>query len=369
MVAGNWKKAAFAAGVWALGLAVAAAPADGPGGPKLDARARNAVLEALATQIKANYVFPDTAEQIVATVKEKAERGGYGQMASSEEFAAGLSEDLRRFAGDKHFRVEFDPEFKPRDDGALKPSAEQVAEERRDVAFMSWGIRRVERLAGNVGYLDIRGFPSAYLVGAAYQSVLSFLSGTDALIIDLRQNRGGDPASVSALLSHFFEAGDERHLNDIYTRTDNTTREFWTNSAVSLRYARPVYVLTSSQTFSGGEECAYDFQTQKRGILVGETTGGAANPVGPFALPHGFVVAIPIGRPINPVTKTNWERVGVKPDVPVEAGKALETAWRVALNGLLKEAADPRQQQNLQGALARLDKGELEFPAYRPAKR
>ncbi|MFC4160672.1 S41 family peptidase [Chitinimonas lacunae] len=368
MIAAKLKQTAVVAGIWlAMAASAWAAPPESEAKPQLDAQSQNAVLEALARQIEANYIFPDTASQTIAALKDKAQRGAYREMRSSEQFAAALTEDLRRLAGDKHFRLEFAPSFTP--EGNTVPSTEQVAEERKDVAQMAWGIRRVERLAGNVGYLDLRGFPPSYLVGPAYQSVLSLLSGTDALILDLRQNRGGDPASVAQLLSYFFAPGDERHLNDIYTRTSNTTRAFWTNPAVSLHYARPVYVLTSSQTFSGGEECAYDFQTQQRGTLVGETTGGAANPVGPFVLPHGFVVAIPIGRPINPITKTNWERVGVKPDVPVEAAKALETAWRAALSGLLKEASDPDRRQSLQGVLARLDKGELELPAYRPTKR
>ncbi|QNM96595.1 S41 family peptidase [Chitinimonas koreensis] len=372
MFAGSIQKNAVAGALCALGLWLAAAPAaaEGPAaGQKLDAAARGAVLDALATQIAANYVFPEQTGKTIAAVKAKAARGGYDQATTSEAFAAILTEDLRQLARDKHFGVEFDPEFRSEGGPAAAPSAAQLAEERKDAAGRAWGIARVERLAGNVGYLDLRGFPSAYLVGTAYQSALSLLAGTDALILDLRRNGGGDPAGVSLLLSHFFAEGDERHLNDIYNRPTNTTRAYWTHGVAGPRYTRPVYVLTSAQTFSGGEECAYDLQTQKRAILVGETTGGGANPVDAFGLPHGFVAIVPTGRAINPVTGTNWEHVGVKPDVAVPADKALETAWRAALDKLLKESTDPEIKEGLQRTLARLDKGEAELPAYRPARR
>lgn len=356
-------KQAMATCVVALGLAVSAWSAP------LDSAARSAVIGALATQIKANYVFPDVAEHTAAALREKAAQGGYDKAASADDMAVALTEDLQRLANDKHFRVEYDPDFKPEPETAGAPSAEQIAEERADAAHLGWGLRRVDLLAGNVGYLDVRGFAPAYLVGPAYQSALQMLSGTEALIVDLRQNHGGDPASVALLLSYLFAEGDERHLNDIYIRTANTTREFWTSPAVALRYTRPVYVLTSGETFSGGEECAYDLQTQRRATLIGETTGGGANPVAPFALPGGLVAGIPTGRPINPITHANWEHVGVKPDVPVAADKALQTAWQAALQVQLKDTADPGRKQGLQALLARLDKGEAEMPVYRPRRR
>lgn len=372
MFAGSTKKNIFATCLCALGLCAVPAPAaaEGPAaGPRLDSAARSAVLDALATQIAANYVFPDQAGKTIAAVKAKAARGGYDQAATGEAFAASLTEDLRRLGNDKHFGVEFDPEFRSEGGPAAAPSAAQLAQERQEAASRAWGIARVERLSGNVGYLDVRGFPSAYLVGTAYQSALSLLAGTDALILDLRRNGGGDPAGVSLLLSHFFAEGDERHLNDIYNRPTNSTRAYWTHGVAGPRYTKPIYVLTSEHTFSGGEECAYDLQTQKRATLIGETTGGGANPVDAFALPHGLVAIVPTGRAINPVTGTNWEHVGVKPDVAVPADKALETAWRAALAKLLKESTDPEIKEGLQRTLARLDKGEAELPAYRPARR
>src|SRR6185437_14342657 len=125
------------------------------------------------------------------------------------------------------------------------------------------------------------------------------------------------------LLSYFFAENDGRHLNDIYWHKDGTTDQFWTVPVAGSRFLGPVYVLTSARTFSGGEECAYDFQTQKRATLVGETTGGGANPGGMVPLGGGLAAFVPTGKAINPVTKTNWEHVGVKPDIAVPAADAL----------------------------------------------
>jgi C-terminal processing protease CtpA/Prc len=105
--------------------------------------------------------------------------------------------------------------------------------------------------------------------------------------------------------------------------------------------------LTSAFTFSGGEECAYNFQTQKRGTIIGETTGGGAHPGGMVPVADHYMIFIPTGRAINPVTKTNWEGVGVKPDVSVDADKALDTAQELATKKLLA-SSDAAVRQRVQ---------------------
>ncbi len=140
-------------------------------------------------------------------------------------------------------------------------------------------IEKIERLPGNIGYIELRGFGGPEFVGAAYTAAMSLMAGTDALILDLRRNGGGSPASVAYLMSHFFPLGDERHLIDMYDRPTGATRQFWTVKTIAQRYDKPVYVLTSARTFSGGEDFSYGIQAQKRGTVVGETTGGGSNPV------------------------------------------------------------------------------------------
>ena len=351
-----------------LGLSVAGAlhAQDKPPNPAIDNAERKAVIESLARQLQANYVFPDVAKQLATALASKQAKGDYASANTADSFAKALTHDLREIGKDGHFVVGFAPDFHPPAANAAVPSKAELAQQRQEVAGSGFGIQRVERLPGNVGYLEIRQFGPTEMVDAAYASAMTILSGTDALIIDLRRNGGGEPNSVAYLLSHFFAEGDERHLNDIYTRNDNTTRQYWTDPSVGVRYAKPVYVLTSARTFSGGEECAYDFQTQKRATLVGETTGGGANPGDPVALGHGFAAFIPNGRAINPVTHTNWEHVGVKPDIAVAAAKAQQTAYVAILHALLANANDADQREELKHDLANAEKGESDPPNYLP---
>lgn len=336
---------------------------DGPPTATIDAAGRRAVITALTGKLQANYVFPEVATSVSAALRAKDAAAGYASATDAEAFANTLSKDLRELGKDGHFRVSYAPGAEPRPSTAT-PGAEELAAMRSEMARHAYGIQRVERLDGNIGYLEIRGFGPTDLVGEAYSAAIGLLSGTEALILDLRRNGGGEPESVAYLLSHFFAPGDERHLNDIYTRPGDSTRQYWTLPVPGTRYLRPVYVLTSPRTFSGGEECAYDFQTQKRGLVVGEITGGGANPGDDVALGHGFIAFIPTGRAINPVTKTNWEHVGVKPDIAVPAADALKTAHAAAVKTQIAASKQSDEVDFLRDLLAKIESGVVETPVY-----
>ena len=347
----------------ALGIALTSAAMADPVPPKLSAAERSEVLQTLESKLGANYVFPDVAARINAALPTKA--GAYAGAATAADFGDMLSKDLRALGDDKHFRVFFDPGFRPRETPDAAPSAEDMARQRVEAAELAYGVEKVMRLPGNVAYVELRGFGPTELVASAYASTLALVQGSDALILDLRRNGGGSPTSVALWMSYFFAQGDERHLNDIYTRSTSETQQFWTTTAVGERYAKPVYVLVSPRTFSGGEECAYDFQTQKRATLVGETTGGGANAGDRFALGHGLVVNIPTARAINPVTHTNWEHVGVKPDVEVPAAQAQQAAYVAILREQVARITDPDDNAHLRKLLALAEKGESEAPVYK----
>ncbi|HEY0065358.1 MAG TPA: S41 family peptidase [Telluria sp.] len=355
-------KTKFVAGVvFGIVLSVSAfAAADAP----LNASARAAILQTLTKEMNANYIEPAVAKRVGIAIAKKNAAGGYASATSAQAFSAALAKDLRELSGDLHFNAKFDERLRERSGVADAASNTEAADRRIQAIRSGYGIEKIERLPGNVGYIELRNFGPTDLVGPAYTAAISLVAGADALILDLRRNDGGSPASVAYLMSHFFPLGDKRHLNDIYDRPSNTTREFWTVETVTERYRKPVYVLTSARTGSGGEECAYDFQTQKRATLVGETTAGAANPVSLFSVGHGIMVWIPDGRAINPVTKTSWERVGVKPDIAVPAAQALQTAHAAVLRKLVESAKDDDERTKLQGLLAMVEKGEAEKPVY-----
>jgi len=319
--------------------------------------------------MKANYVFPDVADKVATALADNAAHGAYDRDDKTDSFAAALTRDLSEAGHDRHLRVNYDPSFRPPPGDGHTPDKQDLQRDEDFVRRMGFGIARVERLPGNVGYLDIRNFLSADLVKGAYASALGLLAGTDALILDLRGNGGGDPEAVATLLSHFFAAGDRRHLNDMYWRKGKRIQPSWTRPVGEPYYTRPIYVLTSRFTFSGGEECAYDLKTQKRATLVGENTGGGANPGETFPLAHGFVAFIPTGRAVNPITHTNWEHVGVVPDVAVPAADAMKTAYVAILRALLAKSGDEDERTTLHDALARTESGELALPAFTPPHR
>jgi hypothetical protein len=330
----------------------------------LNASDRAAIVQTLAREMKANYIDPAVAKRVGTAIVRKNAEGGYASSVSAQAFSAALGKDLREFSGDLHFKARFDERFRERSSAADAPGRAEAGDEHVQAVRSGYDIEKIERLPGNVGYIELRDFGPTDLVGPAYTAAMSLVAGADALILDLRRNGGGRPASVAYLMSHFFPPGDKRHLNDIYNRSSNTTQEFWTLASVGERYRKPVYVLTSARTGSGAEECAYDFQTQKRATLVGETTAGAANPVRPFSVGHGVLVWIPFARAINFVTKTNWEHVGVKPDIAVPAAQALQTAHVAILRKLVSSARDDNERTKLQRMLAMVEKGEAEKPVY-----
>jgi Peptidase family S41/N-terminal domain of Peptidase_S41 in eukaryotic IRBP len=346
----------------ALAAAAALAFAQAPAAPTLSPQQRTEVLQALSTQLSANYVFPEVAARIVAALPAKAQ--AYAASASATELSDMLSKDLRALGNDKHFRVFYDPGLREDTAPDAVPSAQDMERQRAEVASLGFGIEKLQRLPGNVALLELRGFGPAELVSAAYAAAATLLDGSDALILDLRRNGGGSPDSVALWMSHFFPQGDQRHLNDIYTRSTDKTQQYWTLPSVAPRYTKPVYVLTSARTFSGGEECAYDFQTQKRAVLVGQTTGGGANAGDRFSLGHGIVVNIPTARAINPVTHTNWEHVGVKPDIEAPAAQAQQVAYVAILRTLSGQAAEPEEVKHLRKLLALAEKGESEPPVF-----
>src|SRR5678816_2628408 len=208
-------------------------------------------------------------------------------------------------------------------------------------------------MPGNIGYIELSGFDGSAEGGAVAQNAMQFLQYTDALIFDLRRNGGGDPNMIVLLLSHLYGEDDRVHINDFETRTDPIMPQYWTLTTVpGPRFVdKPVYVLTSKRTGSAAEEFAYDIQQLKRGTLIGETTAGGANPGAMVRLNANFAAFIADGRAVNPVSKTNWEGVGVKPDVNVPAEEALTTAHVQAIEGLIAKATDPERKAALGRAL------------------
>lgn len=286
------------------------------------------IIHRALDRITAEYVFPEKAAHIDALIRPRSAAGEYDGLGARE-LCETVTAHLQEACPDKHLRLLWTDE--PQD---LNPAAEDEGRS----AFLellragNQGIHRFEHLEGNVGLIDVRRIASADEGGRAIGAAMELVALSSALVLDLRECRGGAPEGAAMWCSYFFP-DDQVHLNDIYERRSDSTRQFWTVAHLPApRYLdRPVYVLTSAVTFSGGEDVAYTLQAHGRATVVGETTRGGAHPTVRYPVAEHVLVTVPAARTINTVTGTNWEGVGVVPDVPVPAGRALDTAHEAAL--------------------------------------
>jgi hypothetical protein len=311
MRSGTILRAALAAAL----LLAGAASAQTTAAPPLDATERRATVEQAASALRGQYIYPDVGERAAAAIETALAAGAYDDLDDRRAFALRLTDDLRAVAHDKHLRVSSRSAPPPNPTGGPRPRSEG-------------GIVRADRLADGIGYLEIMGFPPMEVFGPATDRAMAALADTKALIIDMRRNGGGNPASVSYLVSFFMPA--KTHVNDLIWRNAGTTtfrtESFWTGPTPMSYLGKPVYLLTSSFTFSGGEEFVYDLKALKRATLVGEVTGGGANPGGMRPLGADLIAFVPAGRAENPITKTSWEGKGVAPDIATPAADALKVA-------------------------------------------
>jgi len=294
------------------------------------------------------YVFPDVAAKAVTMLK--ANTPTYESISDSNTFAQTVDDDLFAVAHDKHIKLHYDLE-RP-----AKSASPKTVSLRSGELIANFGFQTLRRLPGDVGYLDLRYFSDDAAVGQTINATMTFLANTDALIIDLRHNGGGSPIALQTLEAYFFNR--QQQITSLEWRDPDTgaTREEqqFTASAVTgpLYLNKPVYILISGVTFSCAEQFAYDLHNLKRATLVGETTGGAANPGDFVRVGEGFVIFMPEGRAYSPVTKTNWESTGIEPDVKATAAQALVTAYDAALTYLKSQDKDPLQLDEISSALA-----------------
>ena len=318
---------------------------------------REIVQTAMAI-LRSRYVFPDRAAEAAASIEARLAAGEYDDLAEPE-LAERLTTQLYAVCADRHLRVRAHAE--PR---RPPPPPDRAGDDRRksrpDMQAIgrldNFGIHRVERLEGNVGYIDLHRVAMPQSAGASIAAAMELVSGTYALIIDLRRNGGGSPDGVVFWCSYLFD-GPGTHLNDIYEAETGETRQFWSVPYVpGTRYLdKPVYLLTSHDTFSGGEDFCYTLQALDRAELIGETTGGGAHPTGMRPLSPTMAIAVPFARSVNPITGTNWEGTGVVPDVSVPAEDACNVGYAMALRHVLSLELPPPIRDQAAAALARLD--------------
>jgi len=338
------------------GIALYSVAHRGPDGPPqkdtvIGKAERDEAIENATRMLADHYVFPERASAMTQALHARMQHGEFDRITSAAAFADALTGALQADGNDRHLAVRYfeQPVVEPKE-GDADSAAESLHQLR-----LNYGMATVQRLHGNIGYIDVHAFGRPQAAAPRIAAAMSLLQDTRALIIDLRRCSGGDPDTVMLFASYLFDT--PTHLNDIYWRDENRTESRWTTATVEgTRYgqSRRVYILTSEDTFSGGEDFAYAMKYSGRATLVGETTGGGAHAGNPHRIGTHFMLFVPSGRPINPVTHTDWEGVGVEPDLKTSAKNALDRAQIEILTGLIAEEHDPEWKQRLEETLADL---------------
>jgi hypothetical protein len=333
---------------------------------KIDAKEQALVVDSIAKFMSERYVFPKEGKEMGDLVQQNLKNGDYDEITDPFEFAQKLTEDLLTINNDRHIGVGYMPERIALMQAAQEDEDNTELEEleKRYMEYSNYNFEKMKILPGNVGYLKFNSFMDASVAGPTAVAAMNFLANADALIIDLRENGGGSPSLIQLITTYFFE--DVQHLNSFYFREEDETQQFWTLTHVpgERMPETNIYVLTSSRTFSGAEEFTYNLKNLERAVIIGETTGGGAHPVSGYIINDNFLVRVPFGRAVNPITETNWEGTGIEPHVKTSKAEAMDVAYKMALDSLMKTEENEDIQNSLkwasQGLEAKLNPVKLD---------
>lgn len=303
---------------------------------EIDELTKRVIIQSLSEKLAANYIFPDVAQQINIGLQRHLEAGDYAEITEGDLFALALTMHLQEVNRDEHLWVRWHPESLPDSTESLRQNPQWQEERMAEARLDNFGLHKLERLPGNIGYLDIRYLHRAAWGGDTLVAAMGFLQNVSALIIDLRKCTGGYPGMICLASSYFF-GEDPIHIGSIYWHDEQMTQQYWTLPHVPGKHLDqiPVYVLTSKVTFSGGEEFASILQRQKRAIVLGDKTDGGTHPGASYRLHTHFEVFIPIGRAIHPLSGESLEGAGVLPDFSVPQEHAYLAAYHLALRRVL----------------------------------
>lgn len=317
----------------------------------IDGSARKQAFESLLARIDEYYPIPEVRKHLTTELRHRYKAGAYDNITSAKEFRTRLTSELRTLSKDEHFNVDYfvvPRPFPEEGAGAADPnsSRELIA------AVHNLGFDALERLPGNVGYMRLGTFEEPGRTGEVIAAAMSFLSRTDAIIIDLRGNKGGYGETVALLASYFLP--EATALSE--SKSNQELKQAWTSTFVSgPKYLdRPVYVLMSQRTFSAPEAFAYDLQALKRVTVVGEVSRGGANPSVQILLSDRFGAIISRAITRNPITNASWDGKGVTPDIPAPSEKALDVAHLAAVRAIAAKHPNDSLTSEIEGIIDKL---------------
>lgn len=296
-------------------------------------REKENLIKGIESMLSAYYLYPKIAKKLATLIKDKFKAGAYDKENDPIEFANLITADLQSINNDLHLKLKYDPDDRI---GKLKPKLEHRIELSRKSNF---GFEEIRILEGNIGYLKLNKFENPIFSGDTLTATMNFLGNSDALIIDIMNNPGGNIAMGELMSSYFFK--DRIHLNNFDWREEDMVYQTFTMPYVSGKQFinKDLYILISGNSASGAEEFAYNLKHLKRAVIIGEQSAGAANSGSHRSL-GDFKLYVPNGHSINPITKSNWEGVGVTPHIKISKKDAISTAYLLALKKIHSSLKD-----------------------------
>lgn len=307
------------------------------------------LIQQIANLLEDKYVFPDVGKQVADHLRQWVDENK--PLPSPPELADMLNETFTSLTHDSHLRIDYDPK---RASGGN--NTEQLMQRHFEKALRNnFGFLKVERLAGNIGYLKIQEFSPPEPAMTLAAGAMAFVANTQGLIFDIRGHKGGTPEMVQLLISYLVDEKPQS-LTGIYSRETDQTEAFFTLEEIPGKRMNnvPVYIIVDGKTHSAGEAFAYDLQALKRAIIIGTRTRGGAHLVEFMPLMGMYVFVLPIARAINPITNSNWQGTGVIPDIEVTDQDPLMIAHRCILNEVLNSVTDDSEMEFLQTELKTL---------------
>jgi retinol-binding protein 3 len=312
--------------------------------PKITNKEKKEVINNLCTLVKNEYVIAETGNIISKKINENLKAGKYNSIKNMFQMCDTLISDLRAISKDEHFGVVYSPEYirTLRTTLSEKDSIESEKTQIKEGQKNNFGFKELSILDGNIGYLNFTAFHELRHAKATITAAMNFLSNTEAIIIDLRNNTGGS-LDMPPYLASYFLSDDKKVLLQFKDRKNEVNNKTETTQQLDGKrlFGKPLYILTSNETISAAEAFIYSLKNRNAAIVIGETTKGAANPNEIKVLTENFLVFLPKHRPIDPLTGTNWEGTGIQPDIEVTADKAKETAHIKAIENIANQASNP----------------------------
>jgi retinol-binding protein 3 len=294
----------------------------------MDAQEKQRVVDGAVANVEKYYFDAAVARKTADALRAHLSRGDDHAVNDPPAFADLLTSQMKKASGDEYLVMIYERTQSP--ERLPGPTVDEMANYREEMKRTNCRFEKVEILPRNIGYVKLNGFADPEVCQATATAAMASLNNADALIFDLRDNRGGASSMVALIATYLFDR--RTHLNDFYDRGQNSTEVSWTQAPIpgNKLADKPVYILTSPTTFSAAEGFSYDLKMLKRATIVGERTSGRGHMGMPHRIDDHFTIRIPGIRVTNPISGTNWEGKGVEPDVKVKTADALATAEGLA---------------------------------------